>query len=103
MKEIKNPLRNAKVEVRRAPPALKIVATVLILFSMAALVALRWVYNGIQQETQNLKDQAADLEYANTELTDKIADVGSVQSIQDIAQDELGLVDPDTILIDPQS
>ena len=42
------------------------------------------------------------MEYANSVLEQKKADLGSVQSIQDIAKEELGLVNPDTVVIDPQ-
>ena len=45
---------------------------------------------------------ASGLEYANEVLEQKTEELGSVQSIQDIAKEELGLVDPDTILIDPE-
>ena len=89
-------------EIRRAPNMLKIVLIALILFSIGALVALRWVHNGIQNEIEALTDEAAAIEHANTVLEEKKEEIGSVQSIQDIAQEELGLVDPDTILIDPQ-
>ncbi len=102
MEKIKNPLKNVKVEVRPSPVALKVMLIVLILFSTAALVALRWVHNGIQEQTQKLQAEAASVEYANSVLEQKKADLGSVQSIQDIAKEELGLVDPDTVVIDPQ-
>ena len=102
MDEKKNPLKTVKVEVRPASNVLKIVVTVLIVFSMAALLALRWVHNGILEQTDALKEEAAAIENANQELVEKTENLGSVQSIQDIARDELGLVDPDTILIDPE-
>ena len=102
MQEKKNPLKNVKVEVRPSSNVLKIVLIVLIVFSIAALIALRWVHNGIQQEISNLADQAAAVENANADLSEKIDQLDSVQSIQDIAQEELGLVDPDTIVINPQ-
>lgn len=100
--EKKNPQHSVKVVVRPSSPALKIVVIALIVFSMAALIALRWVHSGILEETQNLKDEAAAIEYANSELNEKQGELGSVQSIQDIAQEELGLVDPDTVIIDPE-
>ena len=103
MEEKKNPLKTVKVEVRSASSVLKIVVTVLIVFSMAALLALRWVHSGILAQTQERRDEASAVEYANDELRDKIDDIGSVQSVQDIAQQELGLVDPDTVIITPQS
>ena len=101
MEEKKNPLKTVKVEMRPASNVLKIVVIVLILFSMAALLALRWVHNGILNQTEVLKDEAAAVEHANSELQEKIDDLGSVQSGQDIARDELGLVDPDTVVIEP--
>ena len=91
-----------KVEIRRAPNILKIVLIALILFSIGALVAMRWVHNGIRSEIDALTHEAAAIEHANTVLEEKKEEIGSVQSIQDIAQEELGLVDPDTIVIDPQ-
>ena len=89
-----------KVEVRPASHILKIILILLILFSIVALIALRWVHNGILTQIDELKDEAAGLEYANEVLDQKTEELGSVQSIQDIAKEELGLVDPDTILID---
>ena len=91
-----------KVEVRPASHILKIILILLILFSIVALIALRWVHNGILTQIDELKDEASGLEYANEVLDQKTEDLGSVQSIQDIAKEELGLVDPDTILIDPE-
>ena len=94
--------KRVKVEVRPASNILKIILIILILCSVVALIALRWVHTGILTEIADLKEEASGLEYANQELDRKTEELGSVQSIQDIAKEELGLVDPDTILIDPQ-
>ncbi len=102
MAEEKDPKRIGKVALRPAPNTLKLVLIALILFSMAALFALRWVHSGIQQETQNLRDEAAAVEQANDALQEKIDDLGSVNSVKDIAQSELGLVDPNAVIIDPE-
>ena len=103
MAERKNPFRNIKLIFRPASPALKIAVSVLIVCSMAALIALTWVRTSILNRTEDLREEAAGLESENAELEEKIADIGSVQSIMDIAQEELGLVDPNAILIDPNS
>ena len=100
MKEFKT--GKFKVRLHSAPVKLKAVLIVLIVLSMAALVALRWVHNGIQTETQRKTEQAAAMEGENADLQEKIDNIGSVQSIRQIAQDELGLADPDTILIHPE-
>jgi len=102
MAEKNTPQRTVKVEVRPASNILKIILILLILFSIVALIALRWVHNGILSQIDELKDEASGLEYANEVLEQKTEDLGSVQSIQDIAKEELGLVDPDTVIIDPE-
>ena len=43
------------------------------------------------------------LEQENTDLEHKIEILGSVQSVEEIAQEELGMVKPDTIIINPNS
>ena len=102
MANTNTPPKKVKVEIRPASNILKILLIVLILFSIVALIALRWVHNGILAQIVDLKEEASGLEHANSELEQKMEEIGSVQSIQDIAEDELGLVDPDTILIDPE-
>lgn len=101
MAESNRPPVQKKVVFRPAPALLKIAVCLLILFSMLALVALRWVHNGIQDQTRALAEEAAAAEATNADLQEKIADLGSVQSVEDIAREELGLVDPDTVLVDP--
>ena len=100
MKEFKT--GKFKVKLRSAPVKLKAMLIVLIVLSTAALVALRWVHNGIQAETQRKTEQAAAMAGENADLQEKIDNIGSVQSIRQIAQDELGLADPDTVLIHPE-
>ena len=95
-----SPPKQVKVEVRPASNILKILLIVLIIFSIVALAALRWVHSGILSEIDELKQEASGLEHANSELERKTEELGSVQSIQDIAKEELGLVDPNTVIID---
>lgn len=98
----KHPKPKLQVVVRSSSVALKIAVTVLIVFSMAALAALAWVRGSIRGQVENLRQEAAAIEQENRELQDKIDNLGSVQSVQDIAREELGLVDPNTIMIQPE-
>ena len=100
MKEFKT--QKFKIRLRTAPVKLKAALVALIVLSMGALLALRWVHNGILAETQLKREQSAAMEGANADLQEKIDNIGSVQSIRQIAQDELGLADPDTVLIHPE-
>jgi cell division protein FtsB len=56
-----------------------------------------------QAMKDSLKDQAAQLEQDNGQLKDKIDGLGSVDSVEDIAKEELDLVDPDSVIIQPES
>ena len=94
---------NVKVVVRPGTRKLKIILILLILVCLTALAALGVVRYRIEQQTQAALDQAAELEYENAELADKIGGLGSSSSIQEIAREELGLVDPDTVIINPNS
>ena len=103
MAERKNPFRNIRFIVRPGTRKLKTVFILLILVCAVALTALGVVRSHIRQKTQAVLDQAAVLEQDNKELTEKKENLGSSSSIKDIAREELDLVDPDTIIIEPNS
>ena len=92
-----------RVEFRSSSNLLKIVVAALIVFSMAALLALGWMNSGLREQSQTQKDAAAALEQENRDLQEKIDNVDTVQGVQDIAREELGFVDPNTIVIQPES
>ena len=103
MAERKNPMRKIQLLVRPSPRKLKILFILLILACLTALGALGAVHHRIRQQTQAALDQAAVLEQDNKELTEKKEALGTSSSIRDIAREELDLVDPDTIIIEPNS
>ena len=81
---------------------LKILVILLLVFSMVALVALNWVRISIANQTEAMRAEAAAVEAANQKLTERIENKDSQQVIRDIAKEELGMVSPDTILIQPE-
>jgi len=99
----RNPRRRIQLVFRPSTTLLKIVVIVLIVFSMAALAALSWVRQSIQLRTEDMRQEAMALEQRNADLEHKISILDSVQSIEEIAQEELGLVKPDTVIINPNS
>lgn len=103
MAERNTPFGKIRFIVRPSPKKLKIVFLALILTCAAALIAIGVVRGRIRQQTQSVLDQAAQLEQENADLTEKKENLGSNSSVKDIAREELGLVDPDTIIIDPNS
>ena len=103
MEQRTNPFRSIRIIPRPGPRNLKIIIAALLLACSVALIALGVVHSRIQQKTRDALDQAAALEQENADLADKTENLGSSSVIKEIARDELGLVDPGTILIDPNS
>lgn len=89
-----------QIVVRKSSPATKIVASVAIVLSILALVALRWAQNDIEARTKAMQSEAAHLVEQNEELQDRIDGTDSIEDVEKIAQEELGLVDPDTVIIE---
>lgn len=96
-------LRNIQVVVRPSPRKLKIILILLILASLVTLATIGVVYRHIESRAQAALDQAAELEHENAELTDRIGSIDSASTIRDIAREELGLVDPNTVILNPNS
>jgi cell division protein FtsB len=103
MEQRTNPFRSIRIIPRPGPRKLKIIIAALLLACSVALIALGVVHSRIQQKSRDALDQAAALEQDNADLADKTENLGSSSVIKEIARDELGLVDPGTILIDPNS
>lgn len=103
MAELKKLFSRVKLVRRRSSNLSKMVVAVTIVLCTASLVTLRLSMTSIENKTEDLRTQAAELEQDNRVLEQKIQDLGSVQSVQDIAREELGLVDPDTVVFQPES
>ena len=103
MAKIREKLKLIKLRLRPSPRSTKIMLIVAILFAMTALIALRMAITKLDNRTEDLRQKAAALEQDNKDLQENIGILGSVQSIIQIAMDELGLVDPDTVILEPES
>jgi cell division protein FtsL len=101
MAEFKNPFRDIKVEYTRSHPLTKVVVIALIVLSMAALITLRVSSIRLHREIEQMRQEAAQLEAENQVLKEKLEELGSVEGVEHIAEEELDLVDPDTIVIVP--
>ena len=91
---------NTKLVIHSSSRALKIAVIALIVFSMIALGALAWVRTSIHNRTEDMRSEAAALEDENAAIEEKIERLGTLESIREIAREILGLVDPDTIIIE---
>ena len=94
-------LKKIQPVYRRGSNKTRVIVTVLLVVSIIGLFVLRGAINDAQALNADLESQAAQLEQENSNLQENIDNLDSVQGVEQIAQDELGLVDPDTVLIQP--
>jgi len=101
MKQLLARLRGIRIEYTRTHPVTKAVVGALLVLSIAALLALAWTGGKLRSEIQDLRQEALELEAENSDLRDKTRDPNAVDAMEAVAEDELDMVDPDTIIIDP--
>ena len=102
MKKIMNSLRHVKLVVRKSRPVTKVVALCAVVLSTVALLTLQSASLASREHTAELMDQANKLEQQNQELEQRIDGLDTEEGIRDIAEQELGLVDPDTVILVPK-
>lgn len=78
---------------------LKILVVLLLVFSLVALAALTWVRLTVQSQAEAMRSEAVAVDGRNKVLSQRMEDLESDDTVRAIAQEELGLVDPNTILI----
>lgn len=90
-----------RLVLRRSSPLLKCMVLVVILLSIVALLSIRNAILDEQAEREALRAQAAALESENSRLDHAISQLGTIESIMQIATQQLGLVDPNTEFYTP--
>jgi len=87
---------------KRSSTLTKVLVLVAVIFSTVTLLGLRSLI--LQTEAQNaaLLAQAGRLEEENAKLEQNIDSLGTLDGVIQIARDELGLEDPDTVILVPQ-
>lgn len=97
-----NPLRRIRLVYRRSSNTLKIVVIAALVLGTLSLLMLRGAILRMEQKTEELRQQAAVLEQENEKLEKSISQLGTVQSITELAEQLLGLVDPNTVIFSPE-
>lgn len=101
MKATKRPLSNIRLVYRPAAPLLKCAVLVAIVLSAVAMGVMAMAYQSTKANTQSLKNQAIALEGENNRLTQNIQQLGTPESIRQLAGELLGMVDPDSVFFCP--
>lgn len=98
----KNPLTRIRLVCKPSSLAVKCIVLAALVLSTAALLLLRGAVSDAKQQQEAMRQEAIRLEQQNEDLDKDIAQLGTVQSIKDLAARYLGLVDPDTIFFLPE-
>lgn len=90
-----------KVVLHPGKLILKIMVLVMVVLCVAALLVLTLAIMDAKAQVEDLRQQAALLQQENSQILKDIEEIGSVQGIIKIAMEKLGLVLPDTVIIEP--
>lgn len=99
MANLKEYLSRIRIVYRRTSNITKVIVIVAIVLCMTTLIALRFSMTALENRTEDLRRRAGMLEEANSALEQKIDELGSVKSVVEIAEEELGLVQPSAVVI----
>ena len=102
MRQIRKLLSSVRLVYRKTTFLTKIVVTAAIVLSIAALLTLHVAINATNAAAENLRIQAMALEQDNRRLEQNIDTMNTVEGVIRIAQERLGLVEPDTVIIQPE-
>lgn len=97
MKKRKNPLSNVRFVYRPGSVWIKIALLAVLVLSTAALITIHTAIDRSQRKYEALRNEAITLEQENQALQEDIDELGSRDSIIEIAGKKLGLV-PNVIL-----
>jgi len=99
----KNPFRRIRLVYHRSSLLTKTVVLTTLVVCTATLLTLTIGIRAARDAESESRKEAAALEQENSALAEKIDSIGSVEGDKQIAQDELGLVDPDTVVFTPEN
>jgi len=98
----RNPFRRIRLKYRRSSTLVKCMVLAMVVVCTAALLTLRFALLDTKQQLSDKRNEAAVLEQENKALERSIAQLGSVQSVIELAGELLDLVDPDTVILTPE-
>lgn len=91
-----------KLQFQKSGILLKVAVLAVVVLCTLAMLSMRSVILRQREEKAQLQKQAQVLEQENNRLESGIAVLGTVQGVIQIAQNELGLVLPDTVVLTPE-
>ena len=102
MAQKKNIFQKYRFVFQPSPLVLKFALLITILVAVVSLSVLGGYIANIHAQTENLRHYAGELEQKIDHLEDKLDSLGTVESVTDIAGDELGMVDGEATVVPVQ-
>ena len=99
MATIKEFLSRIRLTYRRTNNVTKMAVAAAIIACMVTLIVLGISIETLRSRTEDLRQKAGVLENDNQKLTERIENLGSDKSTVEIAEEELGLVQPGSVVI----
>jgi len=87
---------------QKASPLTKIVILTALVLSITAVLCLMAGYRNQQAQAARLEQEATAIAAENQKLIQNINQLGTDESVRQIARDELGMADPGVIVFEPQ-
>ena len=89
-----------RIVYRRTPLAVKALVLIMLVFCTSTLMVLRLSLMQTKNQLNDMRVEAQVLKQENDRLQKSISQLGTVQSVTELAKEFLGLVDPDTIIFE---
>ncbi len=102
MAQINTPAGKVKLVYRKSRTSTKVVVLVAVVLSILVLLTLHIAIGVARANTEQLRQEAIGLEQENSRLQTYIEQLGTIEGIIRIAQEELGLIEPGSIIIQPE-
>ena len=88
---------------RRGSLTLKIAVLAMVVICTVVLILVWSLKQSEQEQYDEYRQQAISLEIEKSRIEQAIDDLGTIRGIAQIAKEQLGLVDPGTIIIEPEN
>ena len=102
MRKIRTFLSSVRLVYKKTSTLTKLVVSTALVLSMAALLMLHGAIDATRNDTEELRQQAIALEQEKHQLEQYEKEKGTIQEVIRIAMERLGLVEPDSVVIQPE-
>lgn len=88
---------------KRSSRMTKIAVGTAVILSVVTILALRQATVSAQEKAEAWRAEAQRQEQEKSRWEEMLGNLGTLEGIRDIAENMLGLTDPDTIIIEPEN